>query len=473
VLVATAFVMALWRAGGARRLAVIGALIIGAGIVVAPAMVKNRVDAGTFSLQGFGGLNMYIGNSPLHSGKAEFRLGAGWDALNALARRSGAGDPIAQDRYYVRKTVDEIRSHPIAYVRLLAEKTLWLVQADEVRDSHSFYFFADRSAMLAALPRMAILVPLAALGLVAFVQRRQWPPALLMAYTLGAASAVVVFVMGTRYRIVIVPSLAVMGGIGVVWTVDAIRHRRRPELVRAGVVALAAIVASHVLTDERSHNLGEEWAFTGASLVTEHRLPEAEAAYRRALAAEPDSALVSDGLGLTLFDAQRWPEARAQVERASRLDPDSPQAAYHLGLLDDHDDRAEEAVADYQRSLALDPTNLDAMRHLASVLVRLRRDQEAIGVLQTLVAHAPSDAQAHRDLAGALGGTGRLREARSELEAAVATEPAYADAWLDLCLVSLDLGDVHEAGTALERARASGATGPRLELAVRALAARR
>ncbi len=472
-LVAMAFVIALWRGGGARRLAVIGALIISAGIVVAPAMMMNWVDAGTFSTQGFGGLNVYIGNSPLHSGKAEFRLGAGWAALDSLARRSGADDPVAQDRYYVRKTVDEIRAHPIAYVRLLAEKTLWLVQADEVRDSHSFYFFANQSATLAVLPRMAILVPLAALGCAALVRRRQRPPPLLIAYTLGAASAVVAFVIGTRYRIVIVPSLAMVGGIGVLSTFDAIRHRQRQELVRAGVVALAAIVVGHALTDERSHNLAEEWAFTGASLVTEHRLPEAEAAYRHALTAEPDSALASDGLGLTLFDGQRWPEARAQIERASRLDPDSSQAAYHLGLLDDHDDRSEEAVADYRRSLAIDPTNLDVMRHLASVLVRLRRDQEAISVLQKLVAHAPSDAQAHRDLAGALGGTGKLREARAELEAAVEVEPGYADAWLDLCLVSLDLGDVHEAETALGRARGSGATGPRVELAARALAARK
>ncbi|HWF83862.1 MAG TPA: tetratricopeptide repeat protein [Vicinamibacterales bacterium] len=472
VLVEMAFIIALWRAGSARRRAVIGALVISAGIVVAPAMTKNWVDAGTFSTQGFGGLNVYIGNSPLHGGKAEFRLGAGWDALNSLARRSGADDPGAQDRYYVRKTVDEIRIHPIAYARLLAEKTLWLVQADEVRDSHSFYFFADQSAALAVLPRMAILVPLAALGCAALVRRRQRPPALLIAYTLGAAFSVVAFVMGTRYRIVIVPSLAIAAGVGVLSTFDAIRQRQRPALVRAGVFALAAIVVSHVLTDARSHNPGEEWAFTGASLVTEHRLPEAEAAYRDALTAEPDSAFASDGLGLTLFDGQRWAVARVQIERATRLDPDNSQAAYHLGLLDDHDDRLEQAFADYRRSLAIDPTNLDAMRHLASVLVRLRRDQDAIVVLQKLVAHAPDDAEAHRALAGALGGTGRLAEAERELTLTTGLNPENGEAWLDRCLVSLDLGQTSDAVTACQRATELGVSSDRMKLARAAIAAR-
>ena len=147
-----AVVLALWRVARPRRVAVAAAIVGGAFVVLAPALIKNWSASRTLGIQGFGGLNFYIGNSPLHNGRPVFRLGAGWDALNSEAERAGLSDPAAQDRYYIRKTLDEITARPGAYLRLLGEKMLWLVQASEVRDSHSFYFFTSQSALLAILP---------------------------------------------------------------------------------------------------------------------------------------------------------------------------------------------------------------------------------------------------------------------------------------------------------------------------------
>jgi hypothetical protein len=72
-------------------------------VCVAPVLVKNWSVSGSPTIQGYGGLNVYIGNSPLHDGRATFRLGAGWDALNSEAPRAGISDPVAQDRYYLSK----------------------------------------------------------------------------------------------------------------------------------------------------------------------------------------------------------------------------------------------------------------------------------------------------------------------------------------------------------------------------------
>lgn len=65
----------------------------------------------------------------------------------------------------------------------------------------------------------------------------------------------------------------------------------------------ATIVVSHTLSDPRNHNLAEEWAFTGSSLVTERNLSGAETAYRRALALDSNSALAWDGLGLVYYNS--------------------------------------------------------------------------------------------------------------------------------------------------------------------------
>jgi len=463
-----AVVAALWFVARPRRLAIGAAVVCGAFVVLAPALIKNWSDSRTLGIQGFGGLNFYIGNSPLHNGRPVFRLGAGWDALNSEAERAGVTGQAAQDRYYIRKTFGEIRAHPGAYLRLLGEKTLWLFQANEVRDSHSFYFFTSQSSLLAVLPRMAVLVPLAAIGIVVLAASRRVPP-LLAAYTLGAALSVVVLVVGTRYRLPLAPSFAILGGIGMVALIDAVSHRDRRRLATMVVVSVAAVVVSHILRDRQSTNLSEEWAFTGSALITEHRLPEAEAAYRRALAENAESGIAWDGLGLALFDEQRWSESRAAFERALRLDPESARTAYHLGLVDEAENRPSEAVAHLRAALHVDATNLDAARHLAAGLIRLRKDDEAIVVLEDLIRHAPNDAEAHRALAGALGGVGRLRDAKEELAASLRLTPSNGEAWLDLCLVSLDLGEVKEAAEACRTARQDGAAPERLAIAERAL----
>src|SRR5262249_2877514 len=114
-------------------------LVMSASLFVVPVIARNYAISRTLSIQGYGGLNVYIGNSPLHDGRATFRLGAGWDRLNSEAMRAGRSDAAAQDRYYLAKTAGEITQHPAAYAGLIFRKVLWMLQAEESRDSHNYY----------------------------------------------------------------------------------------------------------------------------------------------------------------------------------------------------------------------------------------------------------------------------------------------------------------------------------------------
>src|SRR4029077_11996643 len=90
------------------------------------------------------------------------------------ASRAGITDPVAQDRYYVSKTLHEIAQQPFGFVKLLARKTLWTIQAEESRDSHSYYFFTEQSPVLRVLPRMAVLFPLACMGILVLARRERF-----------------------------------------------------------------------------------------------------------------------------------------------------------------------------------------------------------------------------------------------------------------------------------------------------------
>src|SRR5581483_4437664 len=115
-------------------------------------------------------------------------------------------------------------------------------------------------------------------------------------------------------------------GAGVDWLIVLANERRLRELLACGAAALGAIVVSHVLRDPANVNLAEEWAFTGSSLITEHNLADAEAAYRRAIELDQDSALAWDGLGLALYNGGRLAEARTAFERSLALDSQSSRA---------------------------------------------------------------------------------------------------------------------------------------------------
>ena len=440
------------RVGGPTRAIVLAGWFAGACVlVVAPALAKSWSVSHSLAVQGYGGLNVYIGNSPNHDGRALFRLGAEWDALNAEASRAGISDPTAQDRYYLSKTVTEIAQQPIGYAKLLARKALWMVQAEESRDSHSYYFFTEQSQVMRLLPRWALLFPLACVGFFVLarlkpsryetsdgvVARRLQPSgaSLLVFYGVAAAATPVLLVVGTRYRMPVVPALAIAAAVGLAAIVDAVSARRTRELGICAAVAIAAAAVSHLLSDPRNRNVAEEWAFTGSSLISERDLAGAEAAYRRALALDPESGLAWDGLGLAQYDAGRLREARESLTRALARDPDNGRALFHLALVDEREGRNAEAIAGYRKALALSPNDADVGRHLG----------------------------------GALGMAGRSAEGRDVMQRVVELTPRDGEAWLDLCLLALDSGDVRRAAAALARARELGAAADRVAFASQAL----
>jgi Flp pilus assembly protein TadD len=440
------------QAARARALAS-AAMFTAVGILVmSPALVKSWSAARTLAIQGYGGMNVYIGNSPLHDGRATFRLGGGWDALNAEASRAGITDPAAQDWYYVSKTLHEIAQQPFGFVKLLARKTLWTIQAEESRDSHSYYFFTEQSPVLRVLPRMAVLFPLACIGLFVIVVVRLKPDTtfegtsttdgealtragLLALYAIAAAASTVLLVVGLRYRMPLVPALAVAAGVGLTAIADAAFARRTRELTMCAGIAVAAIVVSHLLTDPRNRNVAEEWAFTGGSLITERDQAGAEAAYRRATALDPESSLAWDGLGLAQYNANRLRNARQSLLKATARNPENAHALFHLALVDERDGRAAAAIDGYRKAFELSPDDVDIARHLAT----------------------------------ALGMVGRSAEGRDVMQRVVQMTPGDGEAWLDLALLALDAHDVDRAAAALARAREFGADAERLKFTADAL----
>lgn len=456
--------LALERAPRRRTWATAALLTAACLGLVAPVVWQiSRVNGAFVPVQGFGGLNFYIGNSPAGDGLPAARLGSGWERLTSEAARSGITGPAAQDRYYRQKALREIAARPGAFARLLAEKALWLVQADEVRDTHSFYFFAASSPLLRWLPGFGLLFSLGACGIGIALSRIRDDrrPVLLLGALAVFAATTVLLVVGSRYRAPLLPVLAMFAGLALTEMIAALRDSLRARRFRTlGILAAAVLAAAglaHVRRHAPSHNFAEEHALTGASLEGAEDYAGALEAYQHALAADPNAVAAWEGIGRSRIKQGDLQGAEEALRTALRRDPGSPRAHYYLAVVLQQTLRSDEAVRELRSTLALAPDDLPALRTLGGVLLTRGDLDGAETIYRKIAALHEEDAAAQLALARIAGGRNRPQDGIAPARRAAELDPENAEAWLTLARLALDAAGTDGTGGTADLATAAQA----------------
>lgn len=449
-----------WQ-GGWRPRALAGAAVLAAAcaVPILPVAVANvRSTPRPVLIQGHGGLNFYIGNSPSLGGVPSVRPGEAWDRLEAEPTRHGVSLPGDKDRYFYAKAFREIRQAPLAWARLLGAKAIWSVQADEIRDTFSYGFFRDESPILRLLPGFGLLFPLAAAG-IAVTARSRPRPVLLWIWLATAFATCILLVVGSRYRLPAVPALGILAGAGIAGVIG--RRGSHPWRLRAPALAAlcAGAVFCHLRVHAPSHQFSEEWSASGTALNHEKDLAAAIRDFDRALALNERYAPARVGRGVVLLNFGRMEEAERELRRAVEIEPHSLVALTELGIALDRLNRPGEAEAPYRAALALDPEDGATRKTLGENLLRQGRAGEAETILRDVVRRAPSDAGPRLALARALGAQRKTPEALVEVREATRLDPARSDAWLTMAMLAIESGQLSEAGTALAHAERTGAPG--------------
>jgi tetratricopeptide (TPR) repeat protein len=161
------------------------------------------------------------------------------------------------------------------------------------------------------------------------------------------------------------------------------------------------------------------------------RYLDAEAKFRAALEQEPKSPQALLGLAQAL-DAQKKPEAAAAYRDYLAAQPDAPGAqsrVIHL-LLDQK--QYDAALAELDRADAGKPPTLDSLRSRADIQIAQKKWDDSIVTLHKAIALAPNDAQLH-------GGLGRVfmqkrdfPSAEKEIKAALQLDRNNLTYWKDL-----------------------------------------
>ena len=398
-----------------RRFAAAGAMAVAAGLVLGPTVAVSSRAAGHFVfVRTYGAINLFMGNDPAGGGVQNARPNAAWDRLAAEPYRSGAA-PAEAERYFLKKTWSRAAGDPAGFARAVLSKLVWLTQAEEPRDNHSFAFFRDRSLALALLPGFGLLAALGAAGLLRAARSRP-VAALPLLFLAAAALPSVVALAGLRYRMPVVPLLALYAGPGAVLLFDAARRRDWGGLKLPATLAAAVFVFSHVRAHAPSHVFAEELALEGNSLLEQNRLPEAEAALRKAAAADPRSGLPLELLARVKQKEGSFGEARELFRSSLALEPDSRSARFYLAGTDEALGDVPSALAEYRRAIAISPRFFPARFHLGKLLLETGDTKGAVAELSSAAALAPSERDVWLLLGSAAADAGNLPALREAVE---------------------------------------------------------
>ncbi len=402
-----------------RRFAAAGAMTVAAALVLGPTVAGSSRAAGHFVfVRTYGAINLFMGNDPAGGGVQNARPNAAWDRLAAEPYRNGV-TRAGEERYFLKKTVTRASADPAGFARAVLSKLVWLTQAEEPRDNHSFAFFRDRSFALALLPGFGLLAALGAAGLLQAFRSRE-VAALPVLFLAAAALPAVVALAGLRYRMPVVPLLALYAGTGAVFLFDAARRRDGSALRVPATLAAAVFVFSHVRTHAPSHVFAEELALEGNSLLEQGRLEEAEAALRKAAAADPRSGLPLELLGRVKQKEGSFAAARDLYRSSLALEPDSRSALFYLAGTEEALGDVPAALAGYRNAIAISPLFFPGRFHLGKLLLESGDPKGAAAELALAASLAPSERDVWLLLGSAAAESGNLPALRAAVDRALA-----------------------------------------------------
>ena len=190
----------------------------------------------------------------------------------------------------------------------------------------------------------------------------------------------------------------------------------------------------------------------GVLYAEQQRLEDAEAAYHRALALEPENVTALTNLGVLLADMDQPADAEAFHRHAIDIAPACAAAHTNLGLLLLAQRRVDEAEACQRRAALLAPDSPQVHANLGNLLAAHGSPQEAEAHLRRALELDPASAGARMNLGVFCAAQGRDLDAEVLFREALARRPAYPLAALNLSKLLLAQGRFTE-GWRLHEAR--------------------
>ncbi|MBI2359205.1 MAG: tetratricopeptide repeat protein [Deltaproteobacteria bacterium] len=430
--------------------------LAGSMLVLVPVGLRNLKAGGEFALTTSQiGANFYIGNNagadgtyvPLRGGHGDARFER-QDATELAEQALGRSlSPKEVSRYWLGRSLDYIVSEPIDWLGLMGKKWLLVWNVFEVEDADDFYLYQTWSRLLSILGKamhFGLLAPLAAIGCV--LTWKRWRRLCLLYVLLGsfAASVALIYVFG-RYRVPLVPILALFAGAAVVEAFALYREKRLREGIMGALVGLAALVIVHWPILGKPGPSAAAYSNLGNALVKQGRTAEAQQSYERALQIEPTDAAAHYNLANLRASQGDSDRAAHHYRQAIRSSPDFAEAYNNFGNVLLSRDELGDAAVQFRKALEISPNRSEFHFGLATALARKGDLAEAMAHLQRALEVQPDFPEAHLRLGLVMAAQGQLDKAVDQFRSALRIRPEFAEAHESLGRALAELGRRDEA----------------------------
>ena len=173
--------------------------------------------------------------------------------------------------------------------------------------------------------------------------------------------------------------------------------------------------------------------------------PEAEAAYRRVLDAEPNHPDANHLLGMIAYQAGDNELAVQLISKAIGEDPLMADFHCNLGNALKRLGRLDEALESHRKALGINPDLAEAHANMGNALKELGRLEDAVASYRKALAIKPDLAEVHSNLGVAQEEQGRLDEALASHRNALHINPDYAEAHSNLGNALKEMGRLEDA----------------------------
>jgi len=323
------------------------------------------------------GINFYLGNSGDYQASVGIRPGLAWRELNYEPLRAGVAseDRGGTSRWWTRRALAESLQDPAGWIAAMGRKAWLLVGAAEVNRNLDLRFSSRFTPLLLFLPGWGLLFPLAVAGLVVAWRRRSG--AVLALYLATYVVTLLGFFVAGRFRLPMVPVLAIFAGLAVArgWALWR-RDRRRVLAAVAAIVVLGAFLQWNKPA-EAAVDQADGHYFLGKALAAAGEHEAAAVAYRRAIdIAQPHWDALFDLAGLEV--------ERGAVENAARI---------------------------YRQLLQVFPNDVESLVNLSQILAQTGRRRDALDLVDAAVARADAKPEVLTAATGLYLSSGRVEAA--------------------------------------------------------------
>ncbi|MBI5647596.1 MAG: glycosyltransferase family 39 protein [Ignavibacteriae bacterium] len=380
--------------GTAPALRLQGLLAASALLVIIPFTIRNALVEGVFvPVTSAGGYNFHAGNNG--SAQGWYNVPEGVDiakdpngeleAERALGRALTSSETSS---YWFSVAGRWISDNPVRFMGLLGRKVLLFFHPADIEQTGLSMGFIRReygTLLDLPLPPFLVLLGFAITGYVFVLRARRGavvPPVLFAAFVLSTA----LFFIAGRFRVPLIPVLAVYGGIAAQEALCAVREKRFMPLMQSAGIGLGTVLLLVVAQPSFTEVYEREYQTLGDMAFRNREYTKAELLFTRSLAERPTPDVYVNR-GNALAATGRIAEALPMYDSALALRPRHTLALFNRGNALMQAERPEQAYQAWFEAARSDPNFGPAHRNMGILLLRAGRAAEAAAALERAASH--------------------------------------------------------------------------------------